>query len=265
MRWLSMSAVSLSLCPLPCSYAGQQPTQRHKRTYTQMGKQSHCLLFSFFYYVQRDSLLLIFSQKEWWQVVNVTIICHIFSQTEKHTKTECRPSTTLLYWVCHAPVTFYYAVFYLKYADDSFVFFCPSLDAHSLGLRSIYYCESPWWDSGALCVHIHTNRAQHSWGHSLSTSGLDFCHCSLTNHPTTHKKDAPGPQRERGLLLKQLGQSLLGYKQCIELLLACSHWIWPRKEEEDVGTGSGGKERERWGKRWKGERDVWFLSFGGLW
>lgn len=192
MRWLSMSAVSLSLCPLPCSYAGQQPTQRHKRTYTQMGKQSHCLLFSFFYYVQRDSLLLIFSQKEWWQVVNVTIICHIFSQTEKHTKTECRPSTTLLYWVCHAPVTFYYAVFYLKYADDSFVFFCPSLDAHSLGLRSIIVRAHG--GTRVLCAYTYTQTGRSTPGViAFQPQGSTSATAAWQITPRHTKKTRQGP------------------------------------------------------------------------
>lgn len=72
---------------------------------------------------------------------------------------------------------------------------CPCLDAHYFGLRSIM----AWAWGGSPYTHTHTY--MHTPGViAFQPQGLDFCHCSLTNHPMTHtkKKKVPQPQYEWG-------------------------------------------------------------------
>ena len=90
------------------------------------------------------------------------------------------------------PCQFLSQCVYLKYADEAFVVPCPSLDAHSFGLRSIM----AWARGGSSAHHAYTHtktHAQHSWGHSLSTSGARLLPLQPDKSPRDTQKKRQGP------------------------------------------------------------------------
>lgn len=104
--------------------------------------------------------------------------------------------------------------------------------------------------------YTHTQTyAQHSWGHSLSTSGARLLPPQPDKSPqdtNTHTKKAPGPQHERG----HFSNLHTVTSNVRELLLLYSHWIWTkgRKEEEmwRKKRGQNGgmrKEKEMGGRK----------------
>lgn len=97
--WPSVSAVSLSVCVCVCVRAlcpvRMQASGPHKGTegaYTQMGKQSHCLLFCFLLCWER-LVVIDFSQSGPGRVEASGKRSHWSPYLHTHTHTESRPST----------------------------------------------------------------------------------------------------------------------------------------------------------------------------
>lgn len=111
------------------------------------------------------------------------------------------------------------------------------------------------WAGLQHSLYTHTQTyAQHSWGHSLSTSGARLLPPQPDKSPrdtNTHKKKAPGPQHEKGALL----QSPHCYKQCQRAAIALLPLDLDKREERrrDVEkTGQNGgmrKEKEMGGRK----------------
>lgn len=133
--------------------------------------------------------------------------------------------------------------------------------------------------SGLLCpepeaglqhsTHTHTHIHIHKHTHStpgviaFQPQGLDFCHRSLTNHPTTHKKKRQGPSA-RGAWF----QGAPPISALLQLTPANCYYSTPtgfgqKRRKEDEEKESGGKrerslKKERWEERkgWEEERDI---------
>lgn len=127
-----------ALCPVPMQASGL-----HKGTegaYTQMGKQSHCLLLCFLLCWER-LVVIDFSQPGPGRVEargkrsHHSPYLHTHSEAHSHRVSPLR--RTPLPLRLSRPCQFLSQCVYLKYADEAFVVPCPSLDAHSFGLRSI--------------------------------------------------------------------------------------------------------------------------------
>ena len=244
-----------------------------------MGKQSHCLLFCFLLCWER--LAVIDFSQSWpgrveasgrrshqWPHLNTNTHTHTHPHTHTHTHSWAQSHRasplrrTPLPLSLSRPCQFLSQCVYLKYADEAFVVPCPSLDAHSFGLRSIM----AWARGGSSAHHAYTHtktHAQHSWGHSLSTSGARLLPLQPDKSPHDTQKKAPGPQRERGPVPSSSSNLCSVTSNASELLLPYSHWIWTKGRKEDEGKESGEKKkekakRERWEERkgWVEERDI---------
>lgn len=136
-----------------------------------------------------------------------------------------------------------------------------------------------WPEPGAglqHSTHTHTQkpRTQHSWGHSLSTSGARLLPPQPDKSPRDTQKKAPGPQRERGPIPSSSSTLL-------QATPASCYYPTPtgfgqRGGKEDEGKESG-KKRERRPKGRDGKREkemggrkrhlasfIWWTMINGL-
>lgn len=112
------------------------------------------------------------------------------------------------------------------------------------------------WAGLQHSLYTHTRTyTQHSWGHSLSTSGARLLPPQPDKSPrdTNTQKKAPGPQHERGHFsnLRTVTSNVR------ELLLLYSHWIWTKgRKEEEMWKKQAKMEGCEKRKRWEEERDI---------
>lgn len=106
--------------------------------------------------------------------------------------------------------------------------------------------------AGLQCsLNTHTQTyAQHSWGHSLSTSGARLLPPQPDKSPRATQKKAPGPQQERGCFSNLHTVT----SNVSEPLLLYSHWIWTKERKEEEEMEKKEAKMEGWEKREMGGR-----------
>lgn len=122
---------------------------------------------------------------------------------------------------------------------------CLPLPGCPLFWSQVYYGLS----LGRISIHTHTHTYMHTPGViAFQPQGLDFCHCSLTNHPMTHTKKKCHSLSMSGARSQAFPPiSALLPVTTSKLLLLYSHWIYKRGGREDEGKDGGKKVKD--GKR----------------